>query len=89
MFCTPTQGVQFAQGIACMYIQEAINELVKEKTLIVIIHKLSSIKHADHIIVVDDEIAEQGNHETLIELDCIYKGLCDKRAHASSWNMSR
>ncbi len=72
------------------YIQEAINELVKEKTLIVIAHKLSSIKHADNIIVVNDgEITEQGNHETLIALGGIYKGLCDKRAHASSWNMQR
>ncbi len=46
------------------HIQEAINDLVEAKTLIVIAHKLSSIKHADNIIVVDNgEIKEQGSHE--------------------------
>ncbi len=72
------------------YIQEAINELVKEKTLIVIAHKLSSIKHADNIIVVTDgEIAEQGSHDVLLENKGIYSELWNKRMVAKSWKIEK
>ncbi len=72
------------------YIQEAINELVKEKTLIVIAHKLSSIKHADNIVVVDGgEISEQGSHDELIKADGLYKELWEKRTTAASWELAK
>ncbi len=72
------------------YIQEAINELIKEKTLIVIAHKLLSIKHADNIIVVNDgEIAEQGNHEALLANKGIYSELWNKRMVAKSWKIEK
>ena len=70
------------------YIQQAINELVKEKTLVVIAHKLSSIKHADKIIVVDDgAIVQEGTHDTLLSTDGIYKDLWQKRLERSSWKI--
>ncbi len=72
------------------YIQEAINELVKEKTLIVIAHKLSSIKHADNIVVVNDgEIHEQGTHDELIASGGLYKELWGKRTAAASWELAK
>ncbi len=72
------------------YIQEAINELVKEKTLIVIAHKLSSIKHADKIVVINDgEICEQGTHDELLGNEGLYKELWDKRTTAASWNLAK
>ncbi|NNJ31513.1 ABC transporter ATP-binding protein [Lacrimispora defluvii] len=50
------------------YIQEAINELVKGKTLLVIAHRLHTIKNADQILVVENgEITERGVHEELME----------------------
>jgi len=50
------------------YIQEAINELVKGKTLLVIAHRLHTIKSADQILVVENgEITERGVHEELME----------------------
>lgn len=50
------------------YIQEAINELVKGKTLLVIAHRLHTIKNADQILVVENgEITEHGVHEELME----------------------
>ncbi|MED5763448.1 ATP-binding cassette domain-containing protein, partial [Streptococcus anginosus] len=58
------------------YIQEAISELVKNKTLLVIAHRLGTIKEADNIIVIKDgNIAEQGNHSDLMTLDGIYKNM--------------
>lgn len=58
------------------YIQEAISELVKNKTLLVIAHRLGTIKEADNIIVIKDgNIAEQGIHSDLMTLDGIYKNM--------------
>ena len=49
-------------------IQEAISELCKNKTLLVIAHRLKTIKDADQILVVSDgKIIERGNHDKLIE----------------------
>ena len=54
-------------------IQEAISELCKNKTLLVIAHRLKTIKDADHILVVSDgKIIERGNHDKLMEEDGIY-----------------
>ena len=62
------------------FIQQAINELIKNKTLIVIAHKLSSIKQADKIIVLKNKkIHEVGTHEELISLNGEYKKLWDIR----------
>lgn len=60
------------------YIQEAISELVKDKTLLVIAHRLNTIRDADNIIVIKDgNIAEQGNHDKLISLNGIYKNMVE------------
>lgn len=58
------------------YIQEAISELVKDKTLLVIAHRLNTVKAADQILVVDKgRIAEQGKHEELLNNNGIYSKL--------------
>ena len=60
------------------YIQEAISELVKNKTLLVIAHRLGTIKEADNIIVIKDgNIAEQGTHSDLMTLAGIYKNMVE------------
>lgn len=65
------------------YIQEAINELVKGKTLLVIAHRLNTIQFADQILVVaDGEIAEQGTHGELMEKDGIYQKFVEIRRKA-------
>lgn len=63
-----------------LYIQEAINELVKNKTLIVIAHRLSSISEADKILVVEaGKITEAGNHQELIK---------NQKTYAKMWEYS-
>ena len=57
-------------------IQNALQELQKNRTTIVIAHRLSTIENADQIIVLDQGvIVEQGKHDTLIENDGIYSKL--------------
>ena len=64
------------------YIQESLNLLIEDqkKTVIAIAHRLSTLKHMDRIIVLDDKgaIAEEGSHDQLISDDSsLYKKLWD------------
>ena len=57
-------------------IQNAMTELMKNKTCFIIAHRLSTIQNADTILVVKDgSIIEQGNHETLIRQGGFYSSL--------------
>ncbi|MCW3123893.1 MAG: transporter ATP-binding protein [Flavipsychrobacter sp.] len=59
-------------------VQEAINQLMQNRTCIVIAHRLSTVKHADEIIVMDKgTIAERGSHADLLAKGGIYKNLVD------------
>jgi len=55
------------------WVQDAINQLMKDRTSIIIAHRLSTVRHADEIIVLDKgTIAERGKHEELIAHNGIY-----------------
>ena len=57
-------------------IQEALNELCKGRTTLVVAHRLSTIKNADEIVVIaKGEIMERGTHEELMQLEGMYKHL--------------
>ncbi|HEY5562416.1 MAG TPA: ABC transporter ATP-binding protein [Clostridiaceae bacterium] len=59
-------------------IQEAIQELANSRTILVIAHRLSTVKRANKILVIENGvISETGTHEQLIKLDGSYKKLCD------------
>ncbi|WP_267740680.1 ABC transporter ATP-binding protein [Myroides injenensis] len=71
-----------------IYIQQAIAELVKSKTVIVIAHKLATIQMADQIIVLEKgKIIEQGTHSSLINKNGIYKRMWDFQSRASGWKV--
>jgi len=59
-------------------VQDALNELMKNRTTIVIAHRLSTVVHADEICVINEgRIAERGRHEDLLKLNGFYKKLHD------------
>ena len=68
------------------YIQQAISELCKGKTLLVIAHRLNTIIGTDNIMVIKDgQIAESGNHESLMKNNGIYHSMVTKRAVSTGW----
>lgn len=59
-----------------LVIQEALTELAKNRTTLIIAHRLATIRNADRIVVVtEDGIAEEGGHDELIEQDGIFANL--------------
>ena len=71
------------------YIQEAISELVKGKTLLVIAHRLNTIREADQILVISDgRISEQGTHDELMTKAGIYQDFVNIREKSSSWSIA-
>ena len=68
------------------YIQSAISELCKGKTLLVIAHRLNTIYDANQILVISDgRIAELGDHEKLIQKNGIYHNMVLKRQSTFGW----
>jgi len=59
-------------------IQEAIQELAENRTIIVVAHRLSTVKKADTILVIHDgKIIESGNHSELLSYNGVYRQLCE------------
>ncbi len=71
------------------YIQAAITELTKGKTIITIAHRLATIENADQILVVDQgKIVESGTHKELVKKEGVYKNFVEIREKAEGWNIA-
>lgn len=69
------------------HILQAIDNLVQNKTVIIIAHRLETVRKADNIIVLDKgEIAQEGTHNELITQDGIYKSFISIRERANKWS---
>lgn len=68
---------------------EAIENLTNEKTIIMIAHRLKTVRHADQIVVIDKgRIVQQGKHEELMRQDGIYRNFVSGRKKAVSWKIA-
>ncbi len=71
------------------YIQEAISDLVKGKTLLVIAHRLNTIQNANQILVINNgQIVQKGTHEELLEQPGIYHDFVNIRKNATGWSLT-
>ena len=69
-------------------LMEAISELTLEKTVIMIAHRLKTVRNADKILVLDKgRIVQQGSHEELVRQDGIYRHFITGRKKAVSWKL--
>ena len=67
---------------------EAIQELTQEKTVIMIAHRLKTVRRADQILVVDKgQIVQRGTHEDLMAQDGIYRRFISGREKAVGWKL--
>lgn len=70
-------------------LQIAMEELTRDKTVIMIAHRLKTIKNANQILVLaNGKITQQGTHEELIQVDGIYKKFVEARQVAAKWRLS-
>ncbi len=68
---------------------EAIRNLTREKTILMIAHRLKTVRDADRILVIDKgRVVQQGKHEDLMKQDGIYKNFVTGRKKAVSWKIA-
>ena len=71
-------------------IQQALKELTKGKTVLMIAHRLSSITDADNILVIDKgKVAEQGTHAKLIQQQGIYNHMWNEYLQSVRWTIGK
>ena len=69
-------------------LQKAIEALTRDKTIIMIAHRLKTVRHADQILVVDHgRIVQQGKHEELMKQPGIYADFVGGRKQAAGWKL--
>ena len=69
-------------------LMEAVSELTHDKTVIMIAHRLKTVRHADQILVVDKgQIVQRGTHEELMAQDGIYRRFISGREKAVGWKL--
>ena len=70
-------------------LQKAIEELIRDKTIIMIAHRLKTVRNADQILVVDEgRIVQKGKHEELIGQEGIYADFVLGRKEAIGWKLN-
>ena len=71
-------------------IQKAFEVLTKNKTVLMIAHRLSTVQNADSIIVLSDgRVIEQGSHESLLALHGVYTGMWEDYQRSAQWKVGK
>ena len=69
-------------------LQQAISELTKNKTLLMIAHRLNTVREADQILVLENgQIVQRGKHQELIQQEGLYRRFVEIRGNAIGWKL--
>ena len=69
-------------------LQKALSNLMQDKTVIMIAHRLSSIRDVDEVLVIDEgKVIERGSHKDLMASDTRYKVLQEEYMRANEWRV--
>lgn len=69
-------------------LQKAIEHLTRNKTILMIAHRLKTVRNADQILVLDQgELVQRGTHEALSKEDGIYKDFIDAKVESNQWKL--
>ena len=70
-------------------IQDALSRLIKDKTVLIIAHRMRTVANVDHIVVLKDGIvAEEGSPEKLLSEDSIYRHMSEQQLVSGKWKMA-
>ena len=70
------------------YIQAAIDDLSRDKTVITIAHRLNAIRDADQIVVMDEgKITDTGKHDALLSRCALYRKMVDDQNKVDNWKI--
>lgn len=70
-------------------LQKAVEALTKNKTIIMIAHRLKTVRHADQILVLDEgQIVQRGRHDELLREQGIYRSFVERRSQTVGWKVS-
>ncbi len=84
------EATAFADAENEYLIRKAFNELLKNKTVIMIAHRMSTIKDADKILVIDNgQVIEEGRHDALMASGGKYYAMYSEYSKAVNWKVSR
>lgn len=82
------EATAFADAENEYLIRKSFEELLKDKTVIMIAHRMSTVRNADHIFVIDNgRICEDGSHENLMEQDGKYADMVTEYSKAVNWKI--
>ena len=69
-------------------VQDAISKLIKNKTVLVIAHRMRTVAGADKIVLIKDgTVVEEGSYSELIKKDGLYKKMVDLQTKSANWNI--
>lgn len=84
------EATAFADAENEYLIRKAFEELLKNKTVIMIAHRMSTVRNADKICVIENgQIIEEGNHDTLMPLKGKYQTMVSEYSKAVSWKIGK
>ena len=84
------EATSFADAENEYKIQRAFEQLTRGKTVLMIAHRLSTVKNADQILVMErGKIVEQGTHSELLNRNGIFAGLWKQYQQSVSWNIGK